>query len=269
MTLLKVEGLLKSFGGVTAIADLDFEVPEGVVYSIIGPNGAGKTTLFNMLSGIYIPDEGSISLNGKDMVGLSPHKIARSGVARTFQNLQIFFNMSVLENVLVGCHLRIKENLISTALRLPMAVREEAKAKQWAIDALNFCGLGEYISSPSDALSYGVLKRMEIARALAMKPSIIMMDEPAAGLNDTETAEMLSLIRRISESGITVLLVEHNMNLVMQVSDRVLVLDYGSRLAEGSTEEIQNNPQVIAAYLGTDTNDGVIGTKTGGSHYAV
>ncbi|MCW8983562.1 MAG: ATP-binding cassette domain-containing protein, partial [Gammaproteobacteria bacterium] len=181
----------------------------------------------------------------------------------------IFFNMSVLENVLVGCHLRIKENLISTALRLPMAIREEAKAKQWAIDALNFCGLGEYISSPSDALSYGVLKRMEIARALAMKPSIIMMDEPAAGLNDTETAEMLSLIRRISESGITVLLVEHNMNLVMQVSDRVLVLDYGSRLAEGSTEEIQNNPQVIAAYLGTDTNDGVIGTKTGGSHYAV
>jgi len=269
VTLLKVRGLLKSFGGVMAIADLDFDVPEGIVYSVIGPNGAGKTTLFNMLSGIYLPDEGSISLKDENIVGLPPYKIARCGVSRTFQNLQIFFNMSVLKNVLVGCHLRIKENFLATALRLPMSIREEVKAKQWAIDALHFCGLDEYISSPSDALSYGVLKRMEIARALAMKPSIIMMDEPAAGLNDTETVEMLSLIRRISDSGITVLLVEHNMNLVMQVSDRILVLDYGSRLAEGTTEEIQNNPQVIAAYLGTDTTDGGVGIKTGGSHYAV
>ncbi|MDH3353867.1 MAG: ABC transporter ATP-binding protein [Chromatiales bacterium] len=267
--LLKVEGLLKSFGGVTAIADLNFEVPEGVVYSVIGPNGAGKTTLFNMLSGIYLPDEGSVTLNGRNIVGLAPYKIARCGVSRTFQNLQIFFNMSVLENVLVGCHLRIKENFISTALRLPLSMREEKKARQWAIDALHFCGLEKYINSPSDALSYGVLKRMEIARALAMKPNIIMMDEPAAGLNDTETAEMLSLIRRISESGITVLLVEHNMHLVMQVSDRILVLDYGSRLAEGTTHEIQNNPQVIAAYLGSDTTTAGADVKAGGNHYAV
>ena len=148
-------------------------------------------------------------------------------------------------------------------------MREEHKARQWAIDALNFCGLENYIDSPSDALSYGVLKRMEIARALAMKPRIIMMDEPATGLNDTETVEMLSLIRRISDSGTTVLLVEHNMHLVMQVSDRILVLDYGSRLAEGTTHEIQNNPQVIAAYLGSDATAADTNTKAGGNHYAV
>jgi branched-chain amino acid transport system ATP-binding protein len=259
--LLEVRGLVKSFGGVMAIADVDFDVPEGHVYSVIGPNGAGKTTLFNMLSGIYTPDEGSISLNGQNIVGLPPHKIARCGVARTFQNLQIFFNMTVLENVLVGCHLRMRESFLATALRLPLSRREEQKARQWALDALHFCDLGEYIDSASDALSYGVLKRMEIARAIAMQPRLIMMDEPAAGLNDTETRQMLSLIRRISDSGITVLLVEHNMNLVMQVSDRILVLDYGSRLAEGSTDEIQQNPKVIAAYLGGD--------DTAGSHYAV
>jgi branched-chain amino acid transport system ATP-binding protein len=263
--MLKVSGLLKSFGGVTAIADLDFDVPEGMVYSVIGPNGAGKTTLFNMLSGIYVPDEGSIKLMGREIVGMSPHKIARCGVARTFQNLQIFFNMSVLENVLVGCHLRLRGNFLSTMLRLPASVAEEKKARIWAQQALQFCGLDDYLNSPSDALPYGVLKRLEIARALAMSPALIMMDEPAAGLNDTETREMLELIRRISASGITVLLVEHNMNLVMKVSDRILVLDYGSRLAEGSSTEIQNNKQVIAAYLGEETTDHAVG----GAHYAV
>lgn len=263
--MLKVRQLLKSFGGVTAIADLDFDVPEGIVYSVIGPNGAGKTTLFNMLSGVYVPDEGSIHLNGRDIVGLPPYKIARCGVSRTFQNLQIFFNMTVLENVLVGCHLRLQGNFLSTLLRLPMNIAEEKKARQWAEQAIRFCGLEEYLMSPSDSLPYGILKRLEIARSLAMNPSLIMMDEPAAGLNDTETREMLELIRRISESGITVLLVEHNMNLVMQVSDRILVLDYGSRLAEGSSAEIQNNQQVIAAYLGEETPD----QHFGSGHYAV
>ncbi len=263
--MLKVCGLLKSFGGVTAIADLDFDVPEGIVYSVIGPNGAGKTTLFNMLSGIYVPDEGSISLMGRDIVGMPPYKIARCGVSRTFQNLQIFFNMSVLENVLVGCHLRLKGNFLSTLLRLPMNIAEEKKAREWAEQAIHFCGLEQYLTSQSNALPYGVLKRLEIARSLAMNPSLIMMDEPAAGLNDTETREMIDLIRRISYRGITVLLVEHNMNLVMQVSDRILVLDYGSRLAEGSSEEIQRNPQVIAAYLGEENTD----HHVGGVHYAV
>ncbi len=263
--MLKVRGLLKSFGGVTAIADLDFDVAEGIVYSVIGPNGAGKTTLFNMLSGVYVPDEGSILLSGKNIEGLPPYKISRYGISRTFQNLQIFFNMTVLENVLVGCHLRLKGNFLSTLLRLPMNIAEEKKAHEWATKAIHFCGLEEYLMCPSDSLPYGVLKRLEIARSLAMNPNIIMMDEPAAGLNDTETREMLSLIRRISDSGITVLLVEHNMNLVMQVSDRILVLDYGSRLAEGSSQEIQNNPQVIAAYLGEEKPEHPIA----GGHYAV
>ncbi len=250
MALLEVSDLTKSFGGVTAIADLGFEVPEGRVYAVIGPNGAGKTTLFNMLCGIYVPDEGSIRFRGEEIVGRPPHRVARLGASRTFQNLQMFFNMSVLDNVMVGCHLRTRSGLVSAALRLPRVIREERQARQWAREALEICGLERFIGQQADALPYGVLKRLEIARALAARPTLLMMDEPAAGLNDTETLEMRSLIRRICEAGVTVLLVEHNMGLVMQVSDRILVLDYGSRLAEGTPEEIQNDPKVIQAYLG-------------------
>ncbi|MES9897402.1 MAG: ABC transporter ATP-binding protein [Sedimenticola sp.] len=250
MALLEVSDLTKSFGGVTAIADLHFEVPESRVYSVIGPNGAGKTTLFNMLCGIYHPDEGKILFEGEELIGKPPHGVAETGISRTFQNLQMFFNMSVLDNVMVGCHLRTKGRLWNTALRLPSILREERQAREWARDALCFCNLEPYIDQQADALPYGVLKRLEIARALAAKPKLLLMDEPAAGLNDTETLEMQSLIRRISESGITVLLVEHNMGLVMQVSDLILVLDYGSRLAEGTPQEIQNSEKVIQAYLG-------------------
>ncbi|MES9968139.1 MAG: ABC transporter ATP-binding protein [Sedimenticola sp.] len=250
MALLEVKDLTKSFGGVTAIADLHFDVPESRVYSVIGPNGAGKTTLFNMLCGIYTPDQGSIRFQAQEITGLAPHKIAGMGASRTFQNLQMFFNMSVLDNVMVGCHLRTRSNLFSAALRLPGVIREERQAREWAREALAFCGLDALIGRDAGSLPYGALKRLEIARALAVKPKLLMMDEPAAGLNDTETLEMRRLIRRISEAGITVLLVEHNMGLVMQVSDQVLVLDYGSRLAEGTPEEIQNNPKVIEAYLG-------------------
>lgn len=250
MILLRVKGLSKSFGGVTAIADLDFEVPDGHVYSVIGPNGAGKTTLFNMLSSIYTPDEGSIRFGERELVGLQPHNVAQLGISRTFQNLQMFFNMSVLDNVKVGCHLRTNSRLWSAALRLPGTRREERWAEQWACEALHFCDLDEYLHSAADALPYGVLKRLEIARALAASPKLLLMDEPAAGLNETETKQMRQLIRRISEAGITVLLVEHNMGLVMEVSDRILVIDYGSRLAEGSPNEIQNNQKVIEAYLG-------------------
>ncbi|MEJ1297763.1 MAG: ABC transporter ATP-binding protein [Candidatus Sedimenticola sp. (ex Thyasira tokunagai)] len=250
MALLEVKELTKSFGGVTAIADLHFEVPESCVYSVIGPNGAGKTTLFNMLCGIYHPDEGSIRFEGEELIGRAPHGVAEVGISRTFQNLQMFFNMSVLDNVMVGCHLRTKGRIWNAALRLPAILREEQQAQEWARDALSFCQLDPYVDHQADALPYGVLKRLEIARALAAKPRLLLMDEPAAGLNDTETVEMRGLIRRISESGITVLLVEHNMGLVMQVSDHILVLDYGSRLAEGTPKEIQNNEKVIQAYLG-------------------
>ena len=250
MALLEVRELGKAFGGVAAIADLSFAVPEGSIYAVIGPNGAGKTTLFNMLSGVYVPSDGAIEFDGTSLAGLEPHQVATRGISRTFQNLQIFFNMSVLENVMVGCHQRARSGLYRAALRLPGVVREEQQIRAWAIEALEFCGLAHLAERPADALPYGELKRVEIARALAPDPRLLLMDEPAAGLNDTETAELRELIRRIGARGVTVLLVEHNMGLVMQVSDTVLVLDYGSKLAEGTTTEIQNDPRVIAAYLG-------------------
>lgn len=250
MTLLKVENLEKAFGGVLAISDLSFEVPEGVVYAVIGPNGAGKTTLFNMLCGIYTPSDGDVRFMGQSLLGKQPNQVAALGVSRTFQNLQVFFNMSVLENVMVGCHLRSRNGLYRAAVRWPGVINEEKQIRRWALEALEFCGLGHLAERESSALPYGELKRMEIARALATQPKLLLMDEPAAGLNDTETREMRDLIGRIRDSGITVLLVEHNMGLVMGISDTVLVLDYGSRLAEGTPSEVQNDPQVVAAYLG-------------------
>ncbi|GAB4360145.1 MAG: ABC transporter ATP-binding protein [Gammaproteobacteria bacterium] len=250
MALLTVTDLDKAFGGVLAISSLSFEVEEGIVYAVIGPNGAGKTTLFNMLCGIYTPTSGEIHFEGTSLVGRKPHQVAALGISRTFQNLQVFFNMTVLENVMVGCHLRSVNGLYRAAIRWPGVIREEKQIRRWAMEALEFCGLAHLADRDSAALPYGELKRMEIARALATRPRLLLMDEPAAGLNDTETKEMRELIGRIRDSGVTVLLVEHNMGLVMGVSDRVLVLDYGSWLAEGAPEEVQSNPEVIAAYLG-------------------
>ena len=248
--LLEVRGLTKSFGGVTAIADLDFDVPAGLVYAVIGPNGAGKTTLFNLLSGLYRPDEGRVRFAGEDLTGRAPHQIARLGLARTFQNLQIFFNMSALENVMVGAHGRGRAGLAAALLRTPGLRREEAAIRRWALEALAFCGLEDLADRPASALPYGALKRLEIARALAAQPRLLLLDEPAAGLNDTETLALQGLIGRIRDQGITVLLVEHHMGLVMAVAERILVLDYGSRLAEGTPAEVRANPAVIAAYLG-------------------
>ena len=252
--LLEARGLTKSFGGVTGIADLDFQVPAGLVYAVIGPNGAGKTTLFNLLSGIYRPDEGRLRFDGQDLGGRPPHQIARLGLSRTFQNLQVFFNMSVLENVMVGAHGRGRRGLMAALLRTPALRREERQVRAWAWQALEFCGLAELGERAASALPYGALKRLEVARALAAQPRLLLLDEPAAGLNDTETRQMRDLIRRIRDQGVTVLLVEHHMGLVMQVSDRILVLDYGSRLAEGSPAQVRADPQVIAAYLGGEVH---------------
>ena len=248
--LLEVRDLEKAFGGVAAIAELAFTVDAGSVYAVIGPNGAGKTTLFNMLCGIYRPDAGEIRFGGESLIGRRPHEIAARGISRTFQNVQVFFNMSVLDNVMVGCHRRGRYGLYSAALRWPGVTREERRLRAWSLEALEFCGLHELAQRPAGALAYGDLKRIELARALATRPQLLLLDEPAAGLNDTETREMRELIARVRGLGITVLLVEHNMGLVMGVSDTVLVLDYGRRLAEGAPAQVRNDPRVVSAYLG-------------------
>ncbi|MCP5159789.1 MAG: ABC transporter ATP-binding protein [Gammaproteobacteria bacterium] len=248
--LLAVEALEQSFGGVMALAGVSFQTPENLIYAIIGPNGAGKTTLFNVLCGFYQPTAGHLRFDGQELRGLPSHRIAALGIARTFQNLQLFFNMTVLENVMVGCHLRGRTSLLAAALRLPKVRHEERRLRQWAGEALELCELSSHAERSAGALPYGLMKRVEIARALAAKPRLLLLDEPAAGLNDTETMALRDLLSRIRAAGVTILLVEHHMPLVMSVSDRLLVLDYGSVLAEGAPAEIQANPRVIAAYLG-------------------
>ena len=250
MSLLRVDGLSEEFGGVAAVDDLSFEIAPGAIQSIIGPNGAGKTTLFNLITGVYAPTVGRVTFDGEDVTGLRPHQLAARGLARTFQNLQIFFNMTVVENVLVGMHLGLDRRLVPALLRLGGVGRKEMQARAEAEDLLAFVGLEGVADTDADAMSYGALKRLEIARALASKPRLILLDEPAAGLNPAETARIGTLIRRIAEDGVTVVLVEHDMRLVMGVSDRILVIDYGRRLTEGGADEVRSNPDVVAAYLG-------------------
>jgi branched-chain amino acid transport system ATP-binding protein len=250
MSMLEVKDLSIHFGGVKAVQNVSFNIDAGIVYAVIGPNGAGKTTLFNLITGVYKPTSGEIRLDGEAIGGKSPNELATRGVARTFQNLQICMNMSAIENVMVGAHLRLDRNLIKAALRLPSLKRRDAEMRTEAAELMRFVGLEQFVESRADAMPYGALKRLEIARALAMKPRLIFLDEPAAGLNPKETIEVDHLVRKVADSGVTVVLVEHDMKMVMNLSDRILVLDYGKKLAEGTGEEVRMNPEVIAAYLG-------------------
>ncbi len=251
MALLEVKDLSIQFGGVKAVQNVSFSMEAGIVYAVIGPNGAGKTTLFNLITGIYTPTSGSVLLDGQPITGQSPNALAQRGVARTFQNLQVCMNMSALENVMVGAHLRLDRNLLKAALCWPSIRRRDAELRQEAAELMLFVGLQAYINARADSMPYGALKRLEIARALAMRPRLLFLDEPAAGLNPKETQEVDALVRNVADSGITVVLVEHDMKMVMNLSDRILVLDYGKKLAEGSAQEVRQNPDVIAAYLGT------------------
>jgi branched-chain amino acid transport system ATP-binding protein len=250
MSLLRIEGLSKVFGGIHAIKDLSFSIREGTIHSVIGPNGAGKTTLFNLITGVYTPTVGRILLEERDISGIAPFRLARLGVSRTFQNLQICQNMSALENVMMGRHLHLNSHFLPAMLRLPGIVRGDRACRGKAAELMAFVGLENYLDADADSMPYGALKRLEIARALAAEPRLLLLDEPAAGLNPRETAQIDRLIQKVASSGVTIMLVEHDMKLVMGISDHILVLDYGKKLAEGTAEEIRNNPDVIAAYLG-------------------
>jgi branched-chain amino acid transport system ATP-binding protein len=250
VALLEVKDLSIHFGGVKALQNVSFTIDAGIVYAVIGPNGAGKTTLFNLITGIYTPTTGSVVLDGESIVGKSPDELARRGVARTFQNLQICMNMSAVENVMVGAHLRLDRNLFKACLRWPALKKRDRELHAEACELMRFVGLDAFVNARADSMPYGALKRLEIARALAMKPRLIFLDEPAAGLNPKETIEVDALVRKVADSGVTVVLVEHDMKMVMNLSDRILVLDYGKKLTEGTGVEVRNNPDVIAAYLG-------------------
>jgi len=256
--MLELKGVSKRFGGVQALAGIDYSVSRGHVHSVIGPNGAGKTTLFNVITGVYRPTEGSVRLHGEVVSGRSPDALARRGVARTFQNLQVCMNMSALENVMVGAHLRLSQRLVPALLHLPALLRADGGCRDEAVELMRFVGVDGYALREAEALPYGALKRLEIARALALRPKLLFLDEPAAGLNQTEKGAMQELIRSIAANGVTVVLVEHDMKLVMGVSDHILVLDYGRKLAEGTAEEVRANPAVIEAYLGAGHAEEVV-----------
>jgi branched-chain amino acid transport system ATP-binding protein len=251
VTVLAAENIGVAFGGLTALEGVTFSVNAGEIFAIIGPNGAGKTTLFNIISGLYVPMSGRVRLLGEDVTAFEPHVLARRGLSRTFQNLQIFFRMTAAENVMVGRHLHERRNVISHLFTLPSVLQQNRATRARAEELLAFVGLKDLADRSAGALPYGALKRLEIARALATEPKVLLLDEPAAGCNAVETEEVDQVIRRIAQQGVAVVLVEHDMRLVMQISNRIHVLAQGRSLTEGTAEEVRGHPDVIAIYLGT------------------
>lgn len=250
--MLEVSGITQIFGGVTALDTVSFSIAKGDITGVIGPNGAGKTTLFNIITGIYRQTAGTVQLDGKDVSGFPPEKLARLAMVRTFQNIELFGGMTVLENVMVGMHTKSSSGLLACALKMPWSILEEKRIRTGAMKWLEFTGIADLAEHTAGSLPFGKGRLLEIARALAVEPRIMLMDEPAAGLNSQETVGLARLIKRIRDLDITVVLVEHDMELVMDICDRIVVLNLGTKLAEGTPREIQESPEVIAAYLGDD-----------------